>query len=125
MASSKFRYDVELRTLRGKPRTFRYFALERPARGPKVLRYHSDWFIAELIEHPTTDSDLGTRSQATDRTRVLRRELVRWLLVIDEPPLLRAVRDDDTVLSQREVERGNQPIFRALIAISEHIGDQR
>ena len=149
MPDSEFRYDVELRA-NGRPRTFRYSVLERPAvglRGPQLLRYHSDWFIAEAIKHPLSETALGTivgvevadlmrndmrevvaeredwdaasRSLAMDRTRMLRRQLVRWLLVLDDPPSLRVVRDDGTVLRETRLEAdAEQPVYRALIAVS-------
>ncbi len=148
MASREFRYDVELRTAGGRPRTFRYVALARPLRGPNLLRYHSDWFVAESIDDPVSESslgtivgvevtdlmrndmrdvvadhegwDLGNRSLAMDRTRMLRRELVRWLLVLNEPLSLRAVRDDETVIDETLVEANvDQPVYRALLAISD------
>jgi hypothetical protein len=147
VVSREFRYEVELRTSGGRPRTFRYVALSRPARGPTPLRYHSDWFIAEAIDDPKSETSLGTimgvevtdlirndmrggvadrenwdaatRSLAMDRTRMLRRELVRWLLVIDNPPSLRAVRDDGIVVGESQMEKVDQPVYHALLAISE------
>ena len=145
MPSREFRYDVELRTS-GRPRTFRYVALARPG-GLHLLRYHSDWFIAEAIDHPVSETELGTivgvevadlmrndmrdvvadseewdaasRSLAMDRTRMLRRQLVRWLLLIDDPPSLRVVRDDETVLREAPVEADtDQPVYHALLAVS-------
>jgi hypothetical protein len=147
MGSTEFRYDVELRTSGSRPRTFRYVALARPGEGPKLLRYHSDWFIAEAIDDPVSEESLGTivgvevtdlmrndmrevvadregwnaatRSLAMDRTRMLRRELVRWLLVLNEPPSLRAVRDDGAVVGEARLEAGvDQPVHRALVALS-------
>jgi hypothetical protein len=153
LISREFRYDVELRTSGRRSRTFRYAALVRPGRGPKLLRYHSDWFIAEAIDDPVSETSLGTivgvevtdlmrndmrdvvadcedwdaatRSLATDRTRMLRRDaLVRWLLVLHEPPSLRAVRDDGTVIGETQIEMNvDQPVHRALLAISDDAPD--
>jgi hypothetical protein len=120
--------------------------LARPARGSAPLRYHSDWFIAEAINDPKSESSLGTivgvevtdlmrndmrnvvadrenwdaatRSLAMDRTRMLRRELVRWLLVINNPPTLRAVRDDGIVVGETRMGKTDQPVYRALLDIS-------
>ena len=147
MPTREFRYDVELRTASGRPRTFRYVAFARPGSGPELLRYHSDWFVAEAIEHPGSEASLGTivgvevadlmrndmrdvvadrenwdaasRSLAMDTTRMLRRQLVRWLLVLDDPPSLRVVRDDGTVLRETALEANvDQPVYRALLAVS-------
>jgi len=145
----EFRYDVELRTSGGRPRTFRYVALTRPDGAPGLLRYHSDWFIAEAIHHPKSEAALGTivgvevanlmrndmrdvvadheewdaasRSLAMDRTRMLRRHLVRWVLVLyDSPPLLRMIRDDGTVVGETTLRADvDQPILRALVAVSD------
>ena len=142
----EYRYDVSLRTGKGqRVRTFRYTALERPATQPDLLRYHSDWFIAEMIEHPASETSLGSivgvevadlmrndmrdviaeredwdaasRSLAMDRTSILRRQLVRWILVLDNPPSLRVVRDDGTILSETQMQAHvDQPVYRALFA---------
>lgn len=113
-----------------------------------MLRYHSDWFVAVTIEHPTSVTSLGTitgaevadlmrndmrdviaerehwdaasRSFAMDRTRALRGQLVRWLLVLGDPPLvLRTVRDDGTILQNVPLEgEADQPVYKALLAVS-------
>jgi hypothetical protein len=144
---SEFRYDVELRTS-GRPRAFRFASPGRlPGSSPQLIRYHSDWFIAESIDHPVSETVLGTivgvevadlmrndmrnvvaereewdaasRSLAMDRTRMMRRQLVRWLLVLDEPPSLRAVRDDGAVLGEARMEAdAEQPVYRALLEVS-------
>jgi hypothetical protein len=153
MQVREFQYDVELIGGSGRPRTFRYVALTRLGAAPQVLRYHSDWFVAESIEHPSSGGSLGTiagveiadlmrndmreviaereqwdaaaRSLAMDRTRHLRRQLVRWLLVIGEPPLLRIVRDDGTTLEDIPLRRDvDQPVYRALVAVSSAGGRQ-
>lgn len=147
MRAREFRYDVELTSESRRPRTFRYVALTRLQEGPQLLRYHSDWFVAETIEHPTSAASLGTitgaevadlmrndmreviaerehwdaasRSLAMDRTRTLRGQLVRWLLVLGDPPLLRIVRDDGTALQDIPLEREvDQPVYQALLAVS-------
>lgn len=147
MRAGEFRYDVELTRGGGRTRTFRYTARARLPEGPQLLRYHSDWFVAVTIEHPTSVTSLGTitgaevadlmrndmrdviaererwdatsRSFAMDRTRALRGQLVRWLLVLGDPPLLRIVRDDGTVLQDIPLETdADQPVYRALQAVS-------
>ena len=144
----EFRYNVELQTSSGRPRTFRYVALARPAGEPVLLRYHSDWFIAEAIHHPESETSLGaitgvevadlmrndmrnvladrehwdaaSRSFAMDRTRMLRRQLVRWLLVLEDPPSLRVVRDDGMVIRETGIEaETDQPVYRALLVVAE------
>jgi len=144
----EFRYNVELRTSSGRLRTFRYVVLARPAGEPALLRYHSDWFIAEAIHHPASETSLGTitgvevadlmrndmrdvvadreqwnaasRSLAMDRTKMLRRQLVRWVLLIEDPLSLRVVRDDGTVIRETPIEASvNQPVLRALLAITD------
>lgn len=63
--------------------------------------------------------DAASRSLAMDRTRMMRRQLVRWLLVLDEPPSLRAVRDDGAVLGEARMEAdAEQPVYRALLEVS-------
>jgi len=50
---------------------------------------------------------------------MLRRQLVRWLLVIDDPPSLRVVRDDGTLLRESRMESdAEQPVYEALLAVS-------
>jgi hypothetical protein len=144
----EFRYDVELRTSGGRPRTFRYVALTRPVDKPQLLRYHSDWFIAEAIKQPAAEGSLGSiagvevsnlmrndmrevvadseewnaasRSLAMDRTTMLRRHLVRWVLLLHDPPSLRMVRDDGTVVGETRLEEDvAQPVYRALLAVSD------
>jgi hypothetical protein len=146
VSSSEFRYEVELRTS-GRPRTFRLAVPGLLDEGTQLLRYHSDWFIAEAIDHPASETGLGTivgvevadlmrndmrdvvadreewdaaaRSLAMDRTRMLRRQLVRWLLVIEDPPSLRVVRDDGTLLREsRMAADADQPVYRALLEVS-------
>ena len=143
----EFRYEVELTSSSGRPRTFRYVTLTRVREAPQLLRYHSDWFVAESIEHPTSGTSLGTiagvevadlmrndmreviaeceqwdaasRSLAMDQTRALRGQLVKWLLVLGDPPLLRIVRDDGTTLEDIPLQAHvDQPVYRALLAVS-------
>jgi hypothetical protein len=114
---------------------------------PQLLRYHSDWFVAETVEHPISGTSLGTiagvevadlmrndmraviaareqwdaasRSVAMDRTRALRGQLVKWLLVLGDPPLLRIVRDDGTTLEDIPLQADvDQPVYRALLTVS-------
>ena len=147
MRTREFRYEVELTSGSGRTRTFRFVTPTRLREGPQLLRYHSDWFVAETIEHPTSGTSLGTitgaevadlmrndmreviagreqwdaasRSLAMDRTRTLRGQLVRWLLVLGDPPLLRIVRDDGTTLQDIPLERDvDQPVYQALLAVS-------
>lgn len=147
----EFRYDVELTSSGGRPRTFRYVALTRVTEAPQLLRYHSDWFVAETVQHPASPASLGTiagvevadlmrndmreviadreqwdaasRSLAMDLTRALRRQLVRWLLVLDDPPLLRIVRDDGTILHDVPLRADtDQPVYRALVTMFPDVG---
>jgi hypothetical protein len=54
-----------------------------------------------------------------DQTRALRGRLVRWLLVLGEPPLLRIVRDDGTTLEDIPLQADvDQPVYRALLTVS-------
>jgi hypothetical protein len=54
-----------------------------------------------------------------DQTRALRGQLVRWLLVLGDPPLLRIVRDDGTTLEDVPLEAEvDQPVYQALLAVS-------
>lgn len=82
--------------------------------------------VADLMRNDMRDViaerehwDAASRSFAMDRTRTLRGQLVRWLLVLGDPPLLRSVRDDGTVLQDVPVEKANdQPVYTALLAVS-------
>ncbi|HEY2777315.1 MAG TPA: hypothetical protein VGI77_05385 [Gaiellaceae bacterium] len=145
--SREFQYEVELTTGSGRPRSFRYVVLQRLPDGPQLLRYHSDWFVVETIEHPKAATSLGTiagvevadlmrndmreiiatgehwdeaaRSLARDRTRSLRGHFVRWLLVLRDPPLLRMVRDDGTALQEIPLQTDvDQPVYQALLEVS-------
>jgi hypothetical protein len=147
LPAREFRYEVELTSGSGRARTFRYVALTRLSDGPQLLRYHHDWFVAETIEQPTSGSSIGSiagaevadlmrndmreviadrehwdaasRSLAMDRTRTLRGQLVRWLLVLGDPGLLRIVRDDGTILEDIPLETDvDQPVYQALLAVS-------
>ena|SRR5690242_5179829 len=146
MQAREFRYDVELISGSGRLRTFRYVALTRVTEAPQLIRYHSDWFVAETIAQPSSQTSLGTiagievadlmrndmrdviagrehwdaasRSLAMDRTRALRHQLVRWLLVLGGPSVLRVIRDDGATLEDIPIRADvDQPVYRALIAV--------
>jgi hypothetical protein len=82
--------------------------------------------VADLMRNDMRDVvaereewDAASRSLAMDRTRMLRRQLVRWLLVLDDPPVLRAVRDDGAVVGEALLEAdAEQPVYRALLEVS-------
>jgi hypothetical protein len=82
--------------------------------------------VADLMRNDMRDVvaereewDAASRSLAMDRTLMLRRQFVRWLLVLDDPPSLRVVRDDGTLLRETRMETdAKQPVYRALLAVS-------
>src|SRR5690242_2702069 len=55
----EFQYDVELVGGSGRPRSFRYVALTPLPAAPQLLRYHSDWFVAQSIKQPGSATALG------------------------------------------------------------------
>jgi hypothetical protein len=146
---TEFRYDVEVQTARGRTRTFQYVARSPLHVSGRPLRHHGEWFIADAITQPLPGGALGVitgtdiedlmrndvqdafalregwdapspRHLARACCRGLREDQgVRWLLVVPDPPSLRALRQDGTEVSvtMMQVNVG-RPVFRALIEMS-------